>query len=61
MYAHCLDPLMAFAALWIANKMRGWVPHRQMLPSMDRAISAADESCLAFKNDTAVMIIPEVQ
>lgn len=52
---------MAFAALWIANKMRGWVPHRQMLPSMDRAISAADESCLAFKNDTAVMIIPEVQ
>jgi hypothetical protein len=41
--------------------MRGWVPQRQMLPSIERAISAADESRLAFKSETAVMIIPEVQ
>jgi hypothetical protein len=41
--------------------MRGWVPQRQMLPSIERAISAADESRLAINNETAVMIIPEVQ
>ena len=52
---------MAFAALRIANTMRGWVPQRQMLPSIDLAISAADESRFEFNSDTAVMIIPEVQ
>jgi hypothetical protein len=52
---------MAFAALWMANTIRGWVPQRQMLPSIERAISAADESCLAFNSETAVIIIPEVQ
>jgi hypothetical protein len=41
--------------------MRGWVPQRQMLPSIERAISVALESRLVFKSDTAVMIIPEVQ
>jgi hypothetical protein len=59
--AHCLDPFMAFAALCMANTMRGWVPQRQMLPSIDRAISAADESRPAFNSETAVIIIPEVQ
>jgi hypothetical protein len=59
--AHCFDSFMTFAALCIASTMRGWVPQRQMLPSIERAISAADESRLAFNSETAVMIIPEVQ
>jgi hypothetical protein len=58
---HCFDSFMTFAALCIASTMRGWVPQRQMLPSIERAISAADESRLAFNSETAVMIIPEVQ
>jgi hypothetical protein len=52
---------MTFAALCMANTILGWVPQRQMLPSIERAISAADESALAFNNETAVIIIPEVQ
>jgi len=52
---------MVFAALWIAATMRGWVPQRHMLPSMECEISAADGLGFERKSETAVMIIPDVQ
>jgi hypothetical protein len=45
----------------MADTMRGYVPQRQIFPSIACRISSAEGAWLEFKNATADMIIPEVQ
>ena len=54
----CYSPCAAFR---MAATIRGCVPQRQMLPSMECAISASGGLEFPFKSATAVMIIPDVQ
>src|SRR5215472_18998898 len=58
--AHCVTPFRE-AACWMAATIRGYVPQRQMLPSMRRAISSSRGLGSASRRATADMIIPDVQ
>ena len=48
-------------AFRMAATIRGYVPHRQMLPCINCRISASVGSGLLFSSETADIIIPEVQ
>src|SRR6185312_11033164 len=50
-----------FAALWIAARMRGYVPQRQMLPAMALSISASVGLGFSVRSAVADMIWPDWQ
>ena len=59
---HCLAPWASWrAACWMAARMRGYVPQRQILPLIASAISCSVGCGAAFKRLTAVMICPAWQ